>query len=146
MSINPRVKENDIIPNSRDVFIIRHPRYTRPAPHVHNYFEINFVASGSCTFVFEKSKRTMQAGELCIIAPSSEHDLTIDDDSTVFCIMLRKSTFDTTFFFCFCPEKTCCLIFSEPFCKMISHANYLLFSQKIITAEKDHPQCHGREL
>lgn len=126
MSINPRVKENDIIPNSRDVFIIRHPRYTRPAPHVHNYFEINFVASGSCTFVFEKSKRTMQAGELCIIAPSSEHDLTIDDDSTVFCIMLRKSTFDTTFF-SLLSRKDLLSYFFRTILQDDSHANYLLF-------------------
>lgn len=55
ISITPKVKETDIFPNSGDVFIIRHPRYTRPAPHIHNYFEINYVASGSCTFVFEKA-------------------------------------------------------------------------------------------
>ena len=61
IAITPKVKESDIFPNSGDVFIIRHPRYTRPAPHIHNYFEINYVASGSCTFVFEK-KQTHHAG------------------------------------------------------------------------------------
>ena len=126
ISITPKVKENDIFPNSGDVFIIRHPRYTRPAPHIHNYFEINYVASGSCTFVFEKSKRTMQEGELCIIAPSSEHDLVIDDDSTVFCIMLRKSTFDTTFF-SLLSRKDLLSYFFRTILQDDSHANYLLF-------------------
>ena len=126
ISITPKVKENDIFPNSVDVFIIRHPRYTRPAPHIHNYFEINYVASGSCTFVFEKSKRTMQEGELCIIAPSSEHDLVIDDDSTVFCIMLRKSTFDTTFF-SLLSRKDLLSYFFRTILQDDSHANYLLF-------------------
>lgn len=126
IAITPKIKENDIIPNSRDVFIIRHPRYTRPAPHIHNYFEINYVASGSCTFVFEKSKRTMQEGELCIIAPSSEHDLVIDDDSTVFCIMLRKSTFDTTFF-SLLSRKDLLSYFFRTILQDDSHANYLLF-------------------
>lgn len=126
IAITPKVKENDIIPNSRDVFIIRHPRYTRPSPHIHNYFEINYVASGSCTFVFEKSKRTMQEGELCIIAPSSEHDLVIDDDSTVFCIMLRKSTFDTTFF-SLLSRKDLLSYFFRTILQDDSHANYLLF-------------------
>ena len=126
ISITPKVKENDIFPNSVDVFIIRHPRYTRPAPHIHNYFEINYVASGSCTFVFEKDKRTMREGELCIIAPSSEHDLAIDDDSTVFCIMLRKSTFDTTFF-SLLSRKDLLSYFFRTILQDDSHANYLLF-------------------
>lgn len=125
-ALNPKVGENDIIPNSRDVFIIRHPRYTRPAPHTHNYFEINYVASGSCTFVFEKSQRTLHEGELCIIAPSSEHDLVIDDDSTVFCIMLRKSTFDTTFF-SLLSRKDLLSYFFRTILQKDSHANYLLF-------------------
>lgn len=126
IAITPKVKESDIFPNSGDVFIIRHPRYTRPAPHIHNYFEINYVASGSCTFVFEKSKRTMQEGEFCIIAPSSEHDLVIDDDSTVFCIMLRKSTFDTTFF-SLLSRKDLLSYFFRTILQDDSHANYLLF-------------------
>lgn len=126
IAITPKVKESDIFPNSGDVFIIRHPRYTRPTPHIHNYFEINYVASGSCTFVFEKSKRTMQEGELCIIAPSSEHDLVIDDDSTVFCIMLRKSTFDTTFF-SLLSRKDLLSYFFRTILQDDSHANYLLF-------------------
>lgn len=126
IAITPKVKESDIFPNSGDVFIIRHPRYTRPAPHIHNYFEINYVASGSCTFVFEKSKRTMQEGELCIIALSSEHDLVIDDDSTVFCIMLRKSTFDTTFF-SLLSRKDLLSYFFRTILQDDSHANYLLF-------------------
>ena len=125
-ALNSKVTENDIIPNSRDVFIIRHPRYTRPSPHVHNYFEINYVASGSCTFVFEKSRRIMHEGELCIIAPSSEHDLVIDDDSTVFCIMLRKSTFDTTFF-SLLSRKDLLSYFFRTILQEDSHANYLLF-------------------
>ncbi|GAB6955422.1 AraC family ligand binding domain-containing protein [Mediterraneibacter glycyrrhizinilyticus] len=132
ISITPKVKETDIFPNSGDVFIIRHPRYTRPTPHIHNYFEINYVASGSCTFVFEKNKRTMQEGELCIIAPSSEHDLVIDDDSTVFCIMLRKSTFDTTFF-SLLSRKDLLSYFFRTILQDDSHANYLLFFQKIIS-------------
>ena len=126
IAITPKVKETDIFPNSGDVFIIRHPRYTRPTPHIHNYFEINYVASGSCTFVFEKNKRTMQEGELCIIAPSSEHDLVIDDDSTVFCIMLRKSTFDTTFF-SLLSRKDLLSYFFRTILQDDSHANYLLF-------------------
>lgn len=34
---SPQVNETDIIPDYRDVFVIRHPRFTRPAVHMHNY-------------------------------------------------------------------------------------------------------------
>ena len=98
-SISSDVLEHDIIPFARDVFIIRHPRYTRPYKHTHNYFEINFVAAGECELAFENEQRVMKAGELCIIAPASKHDVIInDEDSFVFTVMIRKSTFNTTFF------------------------------------------------
>ncbi|MDO4337363.1 MAG: AraC family transcriptional regulator [Eubacteriales bacterium] len=126
VSVTSSVNETDIIPHARDVFVIRHPRYTRPAPHIHNYFEIDFVASGQCTFVFENEKRTMKAGELCIIAPHSRHDLTIDDESTVFCIMIRKSTFNTTFF-SLMSQKNLLSYFFRTILQGDSHSNYLLF-------------------
>ena len=47
---NKTICENDIIPPSKDVFIIRHLKYTRHAPQSHNYVEINYVVDGSCTF------------------------------------------------------------------------------------------------
>ena len=61
-AVNSKVAETDIIPKTRDVFIIRHPRYTRPSPHTHNYFEIDYVVQGICTFVFENTSRVMKEG------------------------------------------------------------------------------------
>ena len=127
ISATSTVNESDIIPQTRDVYVIRHPRYTRPAPHIHNYFELDFVASGECTFVFENEERILKTGELCIIAPHSRHDLIINDDtSTVFCIMIRKSTFNTTFF-SLMSQKNLLSYFFRTILQGDSHANYLLF-------------------
>ncbi|MDO5517514.1 MAG: AraC family transcriptional regulator [Clostridium sp.] len=94
-----QVKENDIIPTAKDVFVIRHPRYTRVFPHRHNYFEINYVLKGTCDFTFNDDVHKLKEGEVCIIAPESTHDMYVgDDESVVYTIMIRKSTFDTTFF------------------------------------------------
>jgi len=123
------VNENDIIPTARDVFIIRHPRYTRPYMHIHNYFEINFVSSGSCTFYFEKESRILREGEICVIAPDSRHDLLIEDDSTVFCIMIRKSTFNTAFF-SLLSQKDLLAYFFRTMLQGGSHPNYVLFFAK----------------
>ncbi len=100
LSMNPSrdVEEEAIIPTSRDVFIIRHPRYTSKSLHRHNYFEINFVVEGSCRFNFKNEEIKLKSGEIVIIAPESPHDVTIDDDSSVYTIMIRKSTFNNSFF------------------------------------------------
>lgn len=129
MAVGTKVAEQAIIPNQRDVYVIRHPRYTRPLIHMHNYFEIDYVASGSCTFVFEDTERVLQEGECCIIAPYSRHDLVIADDSTVFCIMIRKSTFNTTFF----SLRSGSDLLSYFFRSILQNdhqANYLLFISK----------------
>ncbi|MDO5337374.1 MAG: AraC family transcriptional regulator [Eubacteriales bacterium] len=123
------VRESDMIPNTKDVFVIRHPRYTRPQLHKHNYFEINFVFKGQGKFIFEKEMRIMRQGELCIIAPSSNHDFLIEDESTVFTICIRQSTFDTTFF-SLMSRKDLLSYFFRTILKGNEHSNYLLFFTK----------------
>jgi AraC-like DNA-binding protein/mannose-6-phosphate isomerase-like protein (cupin superfamily) len=93
-----KAPESDIIPNTRDIFVIKHPNYLKPDPHTHNYFEISYVAQGYCHFTCKNTIRKMQEGEVCIIAPDSKHDLIPSDDSIVYTIMMRKSTFEATFF------------------------------------------------
>lgn len=124
-----KVLESDIIPYTRDVFIIRHPRYTRPSLHTHNYFEINYVVKGTCSFTFDQTTKTLSEGELCIIAPSSLHDIIIEDDSTIFTIMIRKSTFDTTFF-SLMSGKNLLSYFFRMILQDDTHANYLMFFTK----------------
>lgn len=120
------VMENALIPNKRDVFVIRHPRYTRPYKHKHNYFEINFVASGHGTFIFENETHVLHEGELCIIAPESTHDMLLEDDSTIFTICIRKSTFDTTFF-SLMSRKDLLSYFFQMILQGENQSNYLMF-------------------
>lgn len=122
------VSEEDMFPSMRDVFVIRHPRFTRPAPHRHNYFEIDYVVKGKGKFLFEKKEEhVMQDGELCIIAPDSVHDFLIEDDSSiVFTICLRKSTFETTFYSVMSRNDLLSCFFRTVL-QGNSHANYLMF-------------------
>lgn len=127
--VNPPILESDMIPNTRDVFVIRHPRYTRPQIHRHNYFEVNYVVSGQGKFIFEKEERIMGEGEVCIIAPSSRHDFLIEDDSTVFTICIRPSTFDAVFF-SLMSRKDLLSCFFRTILQGKEHTNYLLFFTK----------------
>ena len=95
---NKDVREERMIPKFHDVFTIRHPRFTRCYYHTHNYFELNFVVKGSGIFYFEKEPHIMHEGEICIIAPGSNHEFLIDDEtSIVYTVCIRRSTFDSTF-------------------------------------------------
>ncbi len=100
LSANERVEEKDsgIFPYMNDVFVFRHPRYTRPLPHSHDFLEIECVITGSCRLFFEDTVLSLPQGTVCIVAPGSKHDVEVPDDSTVYCLMLRRSTFETTFF------------------------------------------------
>lgn len=129
VSVTSKVHEAGMIPETRDIFVIRHPRYTRNLLHVHNYFEINFVVKGYAKFVFEDEERMMQKGEICIIAPSSRHDLQIEDDSIVFTICIRQSTFNTTFFSLMSGNDLLSHFFRTTL-RGNEHSNYLLFFTK----------------
>lgn len=121
-----KVSEDTIIPNASDVFTIRHPRYTRRFSHKHNYFEVNYVAKGNGTFIFEDENHVMQEGELCIIAPGSTHDFIIEDDSTVYTLCIRKSSFDTAFFPLISRQDLLSYFFRQ-ILKGTDRSNYLLF-------------------
>ena len=124
--LTDRVNEDDIIPLLRDIFIIRHPRYTRPYLHKHNYVELDYVAEGRCIFHFEKELLPLRRGELSVIAPGSRHDIEITDESTVYCIMLRRSVFESTFFSLLLHRDALSLFFRTSLEEQ-TRPNYLIF-------------------
>lgn len=92
------IVEEKMIPQFYDVFTIRHPRFTRRHSHIHNYFELNFVVKGEGVFYFEETEHILHEGEVCIVAPGSNHDFVINDEtSIVYTVCIRKSTFESTF-------------------------------------------------
>lgn len=120
------VEEGSIIPLLKDIFIIRHPRYTRRYPHRHDYVEIDCVVQGRCTLLFEEEEKVLLEGSLCLIAPGSLHDVEVSDESTVYCIMLRRSTFETTFFSLLSREDALSLFF-RTILQDEQSSNYLIF-------------------
>lgn len=126
-----------IIPDERDVYAIRYIKNIARQIHVHNYFEINYVLSGSCTQIFESEKRHLSEGEMCIIAPMSKHDLEVDDDSMILNIILRESTFENTFFRLLSQEDLLATFFRNVLYSKDSAANYLLFQTDNSSAIKD---------
>lgn len=120
----------------RSVFISRHNRYTPAFLHKHSFFEIVYVLSGHCSQTIGLQTLHFQAGDVCFIAPGSFHTMEVfDDDSLVFNILLRRSTF----YQMFTPLTLGNSILSEFFSEGLYETNqieYLVF----------HTETDGREF
>lgn len=123
-----------IMPENLEVFAIVYVRNIAERMHTHNFFEINYVFSGTCYMVFENEKRCLSAGDICIIAPGSRHDITFDDDTIAVSLMIRQNTFERTFFQLLAQEDLMASFFRGILYSNTENANYMFFS-----TGTDHP-------
>lgn len=80
------------------VRITRHNRFTPAFLHKHSFFEIVYVMAGHCTQNIGLQSVHFSAGDICLIAPGVFHTMEVfDDESLVFNILLRRSTFHQMF-------------------------------------------------
>lgn len=125
--VNGYIEEPDILPDNQDVFVYRHLNFIDDITHSHDYFEICYIYKGFCSLKFEKEMITLREGELCIIAPTSVHEVKLDDStSVVITISIRKSTLDTAFF-SLISQRDLLSCFFRTLLHEKSSANYLLF-------------------
>lgn len=114
---------------SDDVLIQKHYRYTPPFMHRHDFFEIAYVYFGKCTNRFDNIVQNMTEGDLCFIAPNVQHSIEVFDDSVIINFIIRKSTFEKTFFNMMTEND----ILSTFFLHILfsrNHNNYLIFHTK----------------
>ena len=122
-----KIEESDILPKNSDIIIFKHFSYLNDKIHSHNYFEICYVFKGSCEFQFEKEQRILKEGELCIVAPTSLHNIIVDDvNSIIITISIRRSTFDSAFFTLLSQDDLLSYFF-RTILYTKSSPNYLLF-------------------
>ncbi|MFV0465774.1 MAG: AraC family transcriptional regulator [Lachnospiraceae bacterium] len=126
-SADHHIFESDILPNDHDVFVYKHFNFINDTIHSHNYFELCYVYKGNCSLRFEKELLTLNEGELCIISPMSNHEISVDDHSSiVLTIAIRRSTLDTAFF-SLISQRDLLSSFFRTLLSEQSSSNYLLF-------------------
>lgn len=75
-----------------------HRRYSYPVLHNHDYVEIIYVASGKCMHFVDGASFSMQAGDVCILAPNAFHAISCTgDESCILNIMVNRQFFDRSF-------------------------------------------------
>lgn len=81
-----------------DVLIIPVLRYAPAFLHSHSFFEVICVLTGECSNIFSSNTIHMKAGEICIVAPTTVHALSVfSDDCVVYNLIIRSATFENTF-------------------------------------------------
>lgn len=94
---NPTIQESELFQEGRDVFVFLNMPYQVDLMHYHNFFEISYVLSGSCTFLFEGETARLSAGDVCIVSPLSRHSLPLKPGCICLSIVVRRSTVDSLF-------------------------------------------------
>lgn len=135
VNFGKNASEDIIIPPGRDLFCLRHFRYLdNGGMHIHDFFEMNYVVSGSCIFHFREEAKVLKEGQFIIIASGCLHDLAIlDDHSVIITLLVRKSTFQTVFLDLLAQDSLLSTFFLGIFSNE-SQPNYLLFSTDNRTA------------
>ncbi|RHK25531.1 hypothetical protein DW074_03355 [Ruminococcus sp. AF46-10NS] len=95
----PYLGENDMFANiPENIIISKHYRYTPEFTHKHDFFEILCIYDGAVSNQIQGIHHTLHTGDICIIPPNTRHSLGVFDDSLAFNIIVRASTFQSTFF------------------------------------------------
>lgn len=95
----PYIEEKKQFSNiSGNICLSKHYRYTPVFEHSHEFFEILCIYDGTASTVIQGISHPLQTGDICIIPPNTKHSVGIFDDSIAINIMIRSSTFQTTFF------------------------------------------------
>ena len=95
----PELSEHYLIEEDADIQVIRHIRYLPATYHAHEFFEMIYVLNGSCYNFFENKTYELKKGDVVIIAPRTTHAISgFTDDLEAVNILIRKSTFNASFF------------------------------------------------
>ena len=92
------LEEKTFFEDAQDVAANRHMRYFPPILHKHHFFEAACVVAGSCTNFINGKRLELKQGDICIFAPNTVHAIAaFCDDADIRNIMIKKSTFETSF-------------------------------------------------
>jgi AraC-like DNA-binding protein len=129
--INDEYTEELYIPDGYDVSIAKHLRYAPSSMHSHTFFEIVCVMNGSCINQVASHRLEMMTGDICIIAPKTEHSIeAFNDDCILLNILVRVSTFDKAFFGTLIKKDILSSFFSKTLYGSSAPETYILFQTK----------------
>ena len=96
--LDASLEEISFFTANSDLDVNVHPRYLPPKTHAHEFYEIQYVYSGSFQQTIMNTEIFLQKGDLCFIAPHTDHKVWVNSHDTILInILVRSSTFRSTF-------------------------------------------------
>lgn len=109
-----------------NIMLYKHYRYTPEFIHEHEFFEILCIYDGQAHTSIQGIEHTLHKGDVCIIPPHTKHSIGIFDDSIAFNILIRGSTFQSTFFQSLTEDSALTHFFAHVLYRK-TEGNYLIF-------------------
>lgn len=123
----PYMEEKDLFGNlTGNIMFAKHYRYTPEFIHEHEFFEILCIYDGQAHTSIQGIEHTLHKGDVCIIPPHTKHSIGIFDDSIAFNILIRGSTFQSTFFQSLTEDSALAHFFAHVLYRK-TEGNYLIF-------------------
>ena len=106
--------------------LYKHYRYTPEFIHEHEFFEILCIYDGQAHTSIQGISHTLHTGDICIIPPHTKHSVGVFDDSIAVNILIRGSTFQSTFFQALTADSALAQFFAHVLYRK-TEGNYLIF-------------------
>ena len=85
----------DFFLKEKSVSISCHPRYMLDNFHIHDFFEMIYVLSGTCQQIYRGTSYSLHTGDIAIMAPYTSHNIRVTNDETIVInILFRKEVLD----------------------------------------------------
>ena len=123
----PYVEESDVFKNfNGNIMLSKHYRYSPIYVHEHEFFEILCIYDGTAHTTIQGISHTLHTGDICIIPPHTKHSVSIFDDSVAFNILVRSSTFQSSFFQTLTADSALAQFFAHVLYRK-TEGNFLIF-------------------
>lgn len=84
--------------DSKSILVRKHYRYTPAFKHLNIFFEMKYVLRGTCNMTIGNDSLTLKEGDLCLLAPSTMHSVSVFDDSLMINMLIRRGTLEDILF------------------------------------------------
>jgi AraC-type DNA-binding domain-containing proteins len=85
---------DDLIPAGKNFNIVKHTRFIPVPSHIHNFIELNYIYSGTCTQIIDNNKVTLKKGQICLIDTSVPHSIEdTGQDDIIINLLVKKEYF-----------------------------------------------------
>ncbi|WP_297665906.1 AraC family transcriptional regulator [uncultured Streptococcus sp.] len=115
-----------------NIFISRHNRFAPMVEHLHDFIEINYVYSGTCTQIINGEKVFLSQGSLCVLDRNVPHSIkALGQDDILINILINEETFSSLFLFKL--QNTSNLLgkfLADAFNQESQHNQYIVFDTK----------------